>query len=256
MGRLAHAERAGSVVIHLRRTHSPVSVRCMAVPPAVQATVRVPEPVAYIRDLLSGLGVNWFLCGGWAVDAWLGQQTRDHADVDVSVFHCDQRAIFDHLAGWALVGHDPNVPDDTNEPWNGRHLDLPAHIHVPARGSSLATSPTATHTEFEAEFMLDQRSGQDWILRNDPRISLPMNRCAPLSAWRLPTATPEAVLFYKAGGHLSGDEIAARRDALRPHDERDFLALVPRLTVSQRRWLQATLTSIHPGHPWLTHLAG
>jgi hypothetical protein len=227
----------------------------VAVPSDPQATERVPEPVAYIRDLLSGLEVSWFLCGGWAADAWLRQQTRDHADVDISVFHDDQRAIFDHLSGWAMVGHDPNVPDDTKEPWNGRRLDLPAHIHVPKRGSFLATSSTATHTEFEAEFILDQRSGQDWILRKDPRISLPVNRCAPVSAWGVPTAAPEAVLFYKAGGHLSGDEIAARRDALRPHDEQDFLALVPTLTDTQRRWLQATLASIHPGHPWLIYLA-
>jgi hypothetical protein len=205
---------------------------------------------------LSGLGASWFLCGGWAADAWLGQQTRDHADVDISVFHDDQRAIFDHLAGWALVGHDPNVPDDSKEPWNGRHLDLPAHIHVPKRGGFFPTSRTATHTEFEAEFMLDQRSGQDWILRNEPRIALPVDCCAPVSAWGLPTAAPEAVLFYKAGGHLDGDEIAAGRDALRPHDEQDFLALAPTLANTQRQWLRATLASIHPGHPWLIHLAG
>lgn len=55
--------------------------------------------------------------------------------------------------------------------------------------------------------MLDHRSGQDWILSNDPRISLPVNDCSPVSAWGVPTAAPEAVLFYKAGGHLSGDEI-------------------------------------------------
>jgi len=228
----------------------------MTASPTPQPTARVPEPVAYVRDLLSGLGVSWFLCGGWAVDAWLGRQTREHADVDISVFHDDQRAIFDHLGGWALVGHDPNVPDDTTEPWNGRLLDLPAHIHVPKRGSSLATSPTATHTEFEAEFMLDQRADHDWILRNDPRISLPVNDSAPLSAWGIPTAAPEAVLFFKAGGHLRADELAARHDALRPHDEQDLLALVPTLTDRRRRWLHATLASVHPSHPWLLHLAG
>ena len=86
-----------------------------------------------MRDLLAGLGRPWFLCGGWASDAWLGRQTREHGDVDIAVLHHDQRAIFEHLAGWALVAHDPNVADNTTESWNGRHLDLPAHIHVPRR---------------------------------------------------------------------------------------------------------------------------
>jgi len=45
----------------------------------------VPDAVAYVRDLLAGFGATWFLCGGWAADAWLGRQTRDHFDVDISV---------------------------------------------------------------------------------------------------------------------------------------------------------------------------
>src|SRR5215475_5170761 len=136
----------------------------------------VPEPVAYVRDLLHGLGAQWFLCGGWAVDAWLDRRTRDHGDVDIAMFHPDQHAIVEHLAGWALVGHDPNVPDDTNQPWDGRHLDLPAHVHVPVLGSSLSTSATATHTAVEFEFILVERTGDDWILNPERDIRIPLAR--------------------------------------------------------------------------------
>src|SRR5688500_6169036 len=122
----------------------------------------VPEPVAYVRDLLAGFDAPWFLCGGWAADAWLGRETRQHVDVDIAVFHHDQRVIFEHLAGWALVGHDPNVPGDTSQPWDGRRLDLPAHIHVPTVASPLSTSATARHSRFEFEFLLSERSGDEW----------------------------------------------------------------------------------------------
>lgn len=71
----------------------------------------MPDAVAYVRDLLLGFGSSWMLSGGWAVDAWLGRPTREHGDVDITVFHHDQRAVFDHFPGWALVGHDPNVAD-------------------------------------------------------------------------------------------------------------------------------------------------
>lgn len=34
--------------------------------------IPIPEPVAYVRDLLHGFGHPWLLSGGWAADAWLG----------------------------------------------------------------------------------------------------------------------------------------------------------------------------------------
>src|SRR2546423_12293813 len=119
----------------------------------------VPDAVAYVRDLLVGFARPWFLCGGWAADAWLGRRTRDHGDVDIAVFHHDQRAVLAHMAGWTLVGHDPNVPDDTKEPWNGRRLDMPAHIHVPGAA-------------FEFEFLLNEGTANDWILYRDLDIAL------------------------------------------------------------------------------------
>src|SRR3954454_364598 len=91
----------------------------------------VPEAVAYVRDLFEGFGAPWLLCGGWAADSWLGRTTREHFDVDIAVFHHDQSAIVPQFPGWALVGHDPTVPDETTEQWNGRTLDMPAHIHFP-----------------------------------------------------------------------------------------------------------------------------
>jgi Aminoglycoside-2''-adenylyltransferase len=215
------------------------------------AATPVPPPVAYVRDLLLGFDSPWFLCGGWAADAWHGRLTRDHADVDIAVFHRDQRAIFEHFPGWALVAHDPNVPDDTSEPWNGRDLDLPAHIHVPTLGSPLSTLTTAKHTTVEFEFLLNELTGEEWVLNREPRIALPLDRCIRQSDWALPTAAPEVVLFYKGGGNLGG----AESDTFRPRDEQDFHALLPTLTDAQRSWLRDSLATVRPGHPWLTHFA-
>ncbi|MEQ4209262.1 hypothetical protein ABN028_32535 [Actinopolymorpha sp. B17G11] len=211
----------------------------------------VPEAVRYVADLMAGFRHPWFLCGGWAVDAWLGYQSRDHGDVDIVVFHDDQRAVFDHLDGWELIAHDPHVPDDTNEPWDGRHLDLPAHIHVPHPRSTLASSSARFNAEFEFEFLLNERSTDEWVLAHEPRVALPIGHAVKQSAWQIPTALPEIALFYKAGGHLA----PAEAGDLRPHDELDFLALLPILTTSQRTWLRDALTLTHPAHPWLTQLA-
>jgi len=187
----------------------------------------VPQPLAYVRDLLRGLEAPWFLCGGWAIDAWLGEQTRHHSDVDIAVFHHDQRAILDLLPGWALVAHDPHVPDDTTQQWDGRDLDLPAHIHVPTLASPLATSTTLKHSAFEFEFILVERTGRGQIHHRSP--------------WGLPAIAPEVVMFHKAVDNHTP----------RPQDEDDFVALLPTLDDAQRGWLRDALAE---GHPWLSRL--
>ncbi len=87
----------------IRRARVKYKLSSMSNNPSDRTALSVPEPVAYVRDLLRGIAAPWFLCGGWAVDAWVGQQTRDHWDVDIAIFHDDQRAIFEHFAGWALI---------------------------------------------------------------------------------------------------------------------------------------------------------
>jgi hypothetical protein len=189
---------------------------------------------------MSTFGPSWCLCGGWAVDAWLGQLTRDHADVDVSVCADDQRVLFDHLAGWQLVAHDLN---DTHQPWDGRHLDLPNHIQArfPVAGEQLPDRvDNAGEQGFGLDVQLSDRSGDDWILSRQPRISLPLSRCVGQSGWGLPTLVPEVLLFYKAS-------------ELRRRDKLDFLALLPHLTDEQRDWLRDAISLA--GHPWLAQLS-
>ncbi|MEX1255040.1 MAG: hypothetical protein WEE64_11945 [Dehalococcoidia bacterium] len=206
-----------------------------------QPTTPVPEPVARVADIMSSYGPTWCLCGGWAVDAWLGRLTRDHGDVDFAIFQDDLSAFFDHMAGWHLIAHDPNVPDNTSEPWDGRSLDLPAHIHARSseagdRLSDRLDDPA--QQGFELDIQINEHSGGDWIMSREPRITIPLRQCVRRSGWGLPTLAPEAVLLYKA-------QEPRRRDKL------DFLALLPQLTDGQRDWLRSAISLLD--HPWLTH---
>ena len=212
----------------------------------------VPEPVARVAGLMAAFRPRWFLCGGWAADSWLGRQTRDHADIDIVVFQDDQRAVFEHLAEWQLVAHDNHVEDDSTEPWTGRRLDLPAHIHARSHDAAPATPGTGRGPGFNLEVLLNERSGRDWIFSREPLVTMPLLRCAQQSAWGLPTVVPEVILFYKANPPAWRD---LPRADLRPHDELDFLALLRHLTEKQRYWLWEAISLVQSGHPWLTQLA-
>ncbi|HET9199970.1 MAG TPA: hypothetical protein VFO84_03215 [Dehalococcoidia bacterium] len=208
---------------------------------------------------MATFGPDWFLCGGWAVDAWVGRQTRDHQDVDVTVFEEDQLSLFDYLSGWQLVAHDQRVAGDTSEPWDGRPLVLPAHIHArPDGAESPSRLSRPADQGFGLEILLNERSDGDWILSRGlqyvgvelssrPQIAMPLAGCARLSAWGLPTVVPEVLLFYKATAYFDSK-------GLRPADEQDFTVLAPHLGKAQRSWLRAAVAQIYPNHPWLAQL--
>ena len=64
--------------------------------------------------LVESLGIRVWLDGGWAVDAWLGRQTRLHRDVDIIVETADAPRL---VAALRAAGYG-DVPRDDTEPWN------------------------------------------------------------------------------------------------------------------------------------------
>jgi hypothetical protein len=188
---------------------------------------------------------HWALCGGWAVDAWLGRVSRDHGDVDVSIFHDDQRALFEHLvSGWELVAHDHNVPDATTDPWTGRWLDLPAHVHARpvGAGQPLGEELDPGADGFRLDIQLGERVGEEWVLTREPYVAVPLAGSIVDSAWGVPVVAPAVLLAFKAL-------------ELRPRDEQDFAALLPHLTGDERAALARAVAQIDAAHPWLKELS-
>ncbi len=191
----------------------------------------IPEVLARVADLMAGYPANWAFCGGWSVDAWLGTITREHCDVDLTVFHDEQHALFEFFGdGWSLNGHDRHTPDTTDE-WDGHELEFPAHVHARRDG-------------FELDIQLDRRDGTDWLFSRRAGLLLPIEHCVRPSPWGIPVLAPEALLFYKAIGFV------------RPHDDADFRALAPTLTQRERVWLRDAIVTLRPGHEWLPALRG
>lgn len=214
-------------------------------PVSGQPPNHVPEPVAALAALMATFPAPWALCGGWAVDAWLGRETREHGDVDLSVFDQDQPALFEHLRGWQMLAHDPTwKPAEGDAWWDGRPiLGHPSHIHArpPERSGAVPADGIATTEDgFWLDIQLNERAGAEWLISREPPISVPLADAVAMSPWGLPTATPEVLLAFKA------------RD-LRRRDRLDFEALLPRLDERERDWLRQAISLM--GHPWMTALS-
>lgn len=215
----------------------------------------VPHSIAAAAESMAAYPSTWALCGGWAIDAWLGRQSREHGDIDITTFHDDQRALFHHLAGWNMVAHDAVDPGPTEDPWAGRELVLPVHVHARQPGpENLAalrawTLPPHEHESdgLDFEFVLNARKGDHVILNEDPPITAPLGAYIEESPWGLPTVTPAFLLFWKATAYFFNPRFA-KRNAM---DEADFRALLPQVTGERRDWLRDAIASLHPDHPLL-----
>jgi aminoglycoside-2''-adenylyltransferase len=203
-------------------------------------TFAVPEHVAQIVDVMAGFPAPWALGGGWAVDAWIGEVTREHGDVDVIVFGDDHRAVFEQLRGWQMAHH----VDDRNELWQGQRIDPPPLDHLHGRldhGEAIPEGGALWATEgWHLDVQFNERRGDEWVLSSEPLVTLPVDQCTRTSALQAPTVVPKVLLFYKSLD-------------LRRRDKADFASLLPQLTPEQREWLRDAISLV--GHPWVSQLA-
>jgi aminoglycoside-2''-adenylyltransferase len=158
-------------------------------------------------SLMQGYGRPWWVGGGWALDLFLGRETRQHADLDVVVFRADQEHAFTYFEGWDLrIAHQGELT-----PWRGERLELPVHT-VWGRSS--------TDGLWELELFLMESDGSRWQFRRDPQITLELERVG-LDRDGIPYLAPEIALLYKA-------------KEPRSYDEADFAAVVDELPDERR----------------------
>ena len=193
----------------------------------VSQNARVLAPVA-VAEVMSEVGVWWAVAGGWAIDLWLGEQTRDHHDVEVVVRRSDQSVIHEALGPrWELWCLDP--PGTGWRTWDGTPIEAPA-FQLQARSSTI-----------DFDLFTETTRGETWHFRRDDRISRPVSEVPTLSAEGIPIVRPEVQLLYMA-------------KSTEPKNQHDFDLARPKLSNEAVAWLAAALAITLPGHRWLQHL--
>ncbi|MFI5916550.1 nucleotidyltransferase domain-containing protein [Dactylosporangium sp. NPDC051541] len=183
-----------------------------------------PWHPSVVAQRLAAVAVPWCFAGGWALDLFLGRQTREHGDVEFAVPH----ARFGEVA--------ERFPD--------------VDFHVPVEGVLVPSTPALLAQEHQTwaldraadrwrfDVFREPHDGAMWICRRDERIRRPYAELIRHDGAGLPFMAPEVVLLFKA-------------KASRDKDARDFAVTLPALDADQRRWLTDALALVHPGHPWL-----
>ncbi|WP_369036496.1 nucleotidyltransferase domain-containing protein [Streptomyces adonidis] len=186
-----------------------------------------PEQVA---ERLGGVGAPWCVAAGWALDLFRGQQSRPHGDLEIAVpaagFPEIRRrfpeSVFDAVGSWRVwPGAGAEALAATHQTW----------LRDPASG------------RFLFDVFREPHEDGTWICRREERLRLPYDSVIERTADGIPYLVPELVLLFKA-------------KAPRPKDQADFAGVLPLLGPPRRDVLSEWLELVHPGHPWLTELAG
>lgn len=188
-----------------------------------------------VAELFSTLTVPWWIAGGWAIDLLIGEETREHDDIDVQILRRDQQAVRALLDGWDIQAALPPPRDET---WPFREwrsdtlLDLAVH--------DIWCRPHKT-APWAIQLMIADTNDDQWLFRRDNRISCPLTAIGHQTGDGLPYLAPAIQLLYKA-------------KKPRPKDEADFASVLPHLDQESRQWLAQALAIVHPHHAWITLL--
>jgi hypothetical protein len=182
---------------------------------------------------LADVDVPWYVAAGWAIDLFLGDERRDHEDLEIAVPRDrlgEVLAVFDECDLFAA-----GVP--------GPDLVTPlAYVDETCRSYHQTWVRERATGRWRLDVFREPADGDVWICRRDSSIRLPYERVIERTRDGIPYGAPEIVLLFKAKHS-------------RAKDDDDFAAVLPRLAPPRRRWLAAALARVHPGHRWLDALS-
>jgi hypothetical protein len=190
----------------------------------------VPFQPSDIQTLLSGAPFRWWIAGGWALDLFMGDQTRPHFDIDVAIARIDQGAAQRHLLNWDF--HYALRTRDAIElrPWESGQM-LGREVH----GVWARQTPDSP---WRFEFALHEIDEEGWTFRYFGAVQHPVQRIEGRTPEGICYLQPEIALLYKAA-------------RMREVDVQDFHRVLPHLGSEQRSQLTADILTCWPEHPWL-----
>jgi len=232
------------------------------------------DVILQANNLFKTAGFDYAICGGFAFDMFADKELRTHGDFDISVFKENKQAAvkFMQQNNWTVYGRFMEVGkpatqylfykiedithsfwDDCRNMWAIKPNCLPEMYkfhRLQGEVEVYSYKPCewcVRNLEF-IELEIDAREGDDFVLQENPRVTLPLEK-AILYRDGVPYLAPEMVLFYKS------DKFSSEHPFVKPKTEADFKTIMPLLSSESKEWLINAINVAYPdGHGWLDGL--
>ena len=205
-----------------------------------------------LKSFMADSKFRWAVCGGFALDLFLGRNIRPHGDIDLCVLEEDRESVKNYalskgwqvyeFRGWGKVRPlEHGIPSDPgrNLMCVGDGCDIVKFYPCEDPGMLYHQFFHTGMKEFHyLEFLFNRAAGGDLVLdqRSGARRALAK---AFLQRDGICYLAPEIVLLYKAS------------DSENPEYQLDFSEAYPQLNEEQKAWFRQNMTLLYPdGHPW------
>ena len=176
------------------------------------------EQCLKVKTIMDKFSYPWFIAGGWAIDLFLGRETRIHADIEIGIYRKHQMQLYRYLEKYKkyYIDNRSLVGKHEKREWNKEYLRLPIHeLYVEIQG-------------LEIEVLLNERDETNWIYRRNEKIKREEKKAILFTDTRIPYLCPEIVLLYKTKN-------------CRDKDIKDIENVLPVMDEEQKRWLDESI---------------
>lgn len=205
-----------------------------------------------VNILLEKSDFSWAICGGFALDMFLGKEIRKHSDIDICVFENDREKILPYML--------QNKWDVYEFRGNGKVRSLSRELLSEAGRNLMCTNGVCAIAKFYPcdeegllwyeffhtgineldyiEFLFNTATAEYLIFDEAKGIKREIEK-AVLYHERVPYLAPEIVLLYKSAC-ADGEE-----------NNVDFEQTYPLMNDEQKEWFLRSLSILYPnGHKW------
>jgi hypothetical protein len=208
------------------------------------------------NEFLKNIGIDYAICGGHAIDLFLGKKMRPHKDLDAVVYWEDRDQIIQYMinSGW-----------DVYEPCGTDYLHKINNIYNQKRIKSniWCVKPENSHYKFTEkekdmfsvefdnleqmeldyiEILFNSRKNNEFIYARNHDIRIKMDE-AILMSGNIPFLAPEVVLLYKS------------KYPFVQENQLDFENTIHKMNVDQLKWFKTSLENEYTKeHEWLNYI--
>lgn len=183
-----------------------------------------------VYKLMKNYDKFWCIAGGWVIDLYLGNETREHLDIEIAVLRSEQGYIKEYFANFSIEMIDANSNFEKRL-WSGEYLNLP--IHELTVGGVIQNE--------ELEILLNENKDEQWCFRRNLNIMMPLRIAKIIADNGIPILNPVICLLFKSKNPREKDEI-------------DFRNVTEKLEDHQRKWLKDAIMLMDKEHKWLSEI--
>lgn len=205
-------------------------------------------------DLLNGQRFEYAICGGLAIDIFLGYESRKHGDIDLHAFCNDRNSIILYMQSndfnvYEMLGEGRahHITDINNQIYKKRNIfcstpDCELVKLIPTDEIDIYIIDFFHIGQSKLnfiEFLFNDKDENYFLYARNKEIKRELSK-AILSENGLSYLAPELLLLYKS------------TDTEREGYQQDFKLLYSKMNNEQKEWFNNSLKTMYPnGHKWL-----